>query len=377
MQTFSFQLTTKIYFGTDITRQALEQERSRLAGNLLIVTTGRSLISHGHLARLVSCLENTGKVTIFDKVSQNPRLEEVREAIRIGKENRIDTIIGFGGGSALDAAKAVALGIPAKEDIGEYLLNGKEPSQNVLPMIAIPTTAGSGSELSRAAILSSPAHHIKAGIRGKSLLPQVAIVDARYTWTIPRKTTMETGFDVLAHGAESYLAVKANPFSEMLSEKAIRIAGECLPILWNQPAHPEAREKMCFASMLMGMNLANVGTCLPHRMQYPVGAATDTSHAAGLLALYPAWIRYEYDVNQEKVRDIVQWLTGNRPQDGQQAQREVELFLRKIDCRYALRDLGITMDMAEELCFQVTGNLKNDRLAEIPHAVRMIYEDSM
>ena len=132
---------------------------------------------------------------------------------------------------------------------------------------------------------------------------------------------METGFDVLAHGAESYLAVKANPFSEMLSEKAIRIAGECLPILWNQPAHPEAREKMCFASMLMGMNLANVGTCLPHRMQYPVGAATDTSHAAGLLALYPAWIRYEYDVNQEKVRDIVQWLTGNRPQDGQQAQR--------------------------------------------------------
>ena len=78
---------------------------------------------------------------------------------------------------------------------------------------------------------------------------------------MPRKTTMETGFDVLAHGAESYLAVKANPFSEMLSEKAIRIAGECLPILWNQPAHPEAREKMCFASMLMGMNLANVGTC--------------------------------------------------------------------------------------------------------------------
>ena len=156
MQTFSFQLTTKIYFGTDITRQALEQERSRLAGNLLIVTTGRSLISHGHLARLVSCLENTGKVTIFDKVSQNPRLEEVREAIRIGKENRIDTIIGFGGGSALDAAKAVALGIPTKEDVGEYLLNGKEPSQNVLPMIAIPTTAGSGSELSRAAILSSP-----------------------------------------------------------------------------------------------------------------------------------------------------------------------------------------------------------------------------
>ena len=73
----------------------------------------------------------------------------------------------------------------------------------------------------------------------------------------------------------------------------------------------------------------------------------------------------------------MQWLTGNRPQDGQQAQREVELFLRKIDCRYALRDLGITMDMAEELCFQVTGNLKNDRLAEIPHAVRMIYEDSM
>lgn len=385
MQKFTFELSTKVYFGTDIAEYALGQERELLLGRLMIVTTGRSLIFHGYLAQLLERLEKIrGKsrnsqqsITVYDTISQNPRLEEVQEAVRIGKENNVEIVIGFGGGSAIDAAKAVAVGIPSDDDLDTYLTGGKEPSGEVLPVIAIPTTAGSGSELSRAAILSSTEHHLKAGIRGKNLLPKVAIVDAKYTWTVPWRITAETGFDVLAHGVESYLAEKANSFSEMLSEKAIRIAGEYLPALQDKPDYHEGREKMCFASMLMGMNLANVGTCLPHRMQYPVGAATDTSHGAGLIALYPAWIRYEYEVNQEKVRDVLQWLTGIRPENGQQAQQGIELFLRKINLRYTLRNLGITKNMAEELCSQVTGNLQNDKLAEMPYAVKKVYEDSM
>lgn len=286
-------------------------------------------------------------------------------------------MIGFGGGSAIDGAKAAAAGIPLTEDIEECLLGGKEPPEDTLPIIAIPTTAGTGSELSKGAILSSPQHHVKAGIRGKNILPKAAIVDAGYTWTLPERTTMETGFDVLAHGIESYVSVKATLFSEMLSEKAIRIVGECLPLLKNQPNDREAREKMCFASMLMGMNLADVGTCLPHRMQYPIGAATDTSHGAGLMALYPAWIAGEYNVNSDRINHVLHWLGLGQAANAQQAKEKFVNFLQKIEGIYSLKDLGITESMGDSLSSQVSGNLKNDKLAEIPHIIETIYKQSI
>lgn len=379
MREFVIGLSTKIYFGTHITEAALKQESRWFQGNIMIVTTGRSLITYGYLDSLQECLkeQTKGEIIIFDKISRNPKLEEVRQAIRIGKEKQVRTVIGFGGGSAIDGAKAAAAGIPLTEDIEECLLGGKEPPEDTLPIIAIPTTAGTGSELSKGAILSSPQHHVKAGIRGKNILPKAAIVDAGYTWTLPERTTMETGFDVLAHGIESYVSVKATLFSEMLSEKAIRIVGECLPLLKNQPNDREAREKMCFASMLMGMNLADVGTCLPHRMQYPIGAATDTSHGAGLMALYPAWIAGEYDVNSDRINHVLHWLGLGQAANAQQAKEKFVNFLQKIEGIYSLKDLGITESMGDSLSSQVSGNLKNDKLAEIPHIIETIYKQSI
>lgn len=382
MRDFTLQLSTKVHFGTHIVREALEQEKRWFAGKVLIVTTGRSLATHGHLDELRQILEGIagkGNVVIYDQVSPNPRLEEVKRAVMLGRQHGVKTVIGFGGGSALDAAKAAAVGIPAKEDLEEYLLAGKEPSGETLPIIAIPTTAGTGSELSKAAIISSPQHHIKAGIRGKYVLPSVAIVDAAYTWTMPKKITMETGFDVLAHAIESYVAVKANLFSEMLSEKAIRLVGENLTLLSRNPEDHEAREKMCYASMIMGINLANVGTCLPHRMQYAIGAATDTSHAAGLIALYPAWLMHEYSVNEGKIRQIMTLLRGSEARTGtpERVRNNFADFLEQISVGRSLTDLGIRVEMLKELTGQVTGNLANDPLATEAGIVEQIFKDAM
>lgn len=373
MREFTFKLHTKIYFGTNITEKALMQEEYLLNGNVMIVTTGRSLIRYGyldHLKKLLNHLKKTDKIIIYDKISQNPRLKEVQDAVEVGKGKQVQIVIGFGGGSALDAAKAVAVGIPVDDDLEEYLLDGKEPSDQTLPVIAIPTTAGTGSELSKGAILSSPEYKIKTGIRGKNILPKVAIVDPVYTWTVPRKVTMETGFDVLAHAVESYVGVKANCFSEMLSEKAIRTVAENLPILYDNPDNHEAREQMCFASMLMGMNLATVGTCFPHRMQYAIGAVTDTSHAAGLAALYPAWIQQEYKVNEKKIKQILTWMGYQKPDDW-------VTFMKRIGIPYSLTDLGITENMLEELVQHVTGNLVNDKLAEEKNMIEHIFRESL
>jgi len=380
MKEFTFELSTKIYFGTNIWKEALQKEKARLTGNIMIITTGRSLVKHGYQQLIQQAIvEITGKdkIYIYDKISQNPKLEEVKQAIEIGKERSIDCVIGFGGGSAIDAAKAVAVGIPVEESIETYLLEGKEPGKETLPIIAIPTTAGTGTELSKGAIISSTYHRIKTGIRGKNILPKIAIVDGMFTWTVPEKITMETGFDVLAHAIESYVAVKANPFSEMISEKAIQIVGHNLPLLKQDLDNHEARSQMCYASMIVGMNLANVGTCLPHRMQYPIGAYTDTSHGAGLLALYPTWIKYEYEVNQEKINRIFNWLGYSKAKSTEEAENMFKVFLNKLDILYSLSDLGIQEHMLDELSGQVTGNLFNDKLSEESDMIKKIFKKAM
>lgn len=380
MKEFTFELSTKIYFGTNIWIESLQKEKTRLSGNIMIVTTGRSLVRHGYLdemQRVVTDIVGNDTLYIYDKVSQNPKLEEVKQAIEIGKEKKVNCIIGFGGGSAIDAAKAVAVGIPAEENIEKYLLEGKEPGKETLPIIAIPTTAGTGTELSKGAILSSTCHKIKTGIRGKNILPIIAIVDDVFTWTVPEKITMETGFDVLAHAVESYLAVKANPFSEMISEKAIQIVGKNLPLLRENLDNHEARKQMCYASMIVGMNLANVGTCLPHRMQYPIGAYTDTSHGAGLIALYPKWIRYEYEVNKERVNQILNWLGFSGIASAEEAENALKVFFNKLDILYSLSDLGIREDMLNGLSNQVMGNLSNDRLSKNPDIIKKIFEEAL
>lgn len=378
---FSFALDTKIYFGTDITEEALRQEAGRLLGNnIMIITTGRSLVTYGYVQQLehiVKEISQNSKVIIYDSISQNPKLSEVKRASELGRENAVSLVIGFGGGSAIDAAKAVAAGITQINLLETYLLEGKEPSEETLPVIAIPTTAGTGSELSKAAILSSEKDHIKSGIRGSSMLPKVAVVDTKYTWTVPLMITLETGFDVLAHAIESYTAVKSNSFSELLSEKAIRIVGENIPLLLADIGNHEARREMCFASMLMGMNLANVGTALPHRLQYPIGALTDTSHSAGLIALYPAWIQHEYEVNQCKIEKVMQWLGMEKPANAKQVCSQIKALKERWKIPYTLQTLGIYEEMLEGLVKQVTGNLANDKLAEKSGIVETIYKESL
>ena len=379
MRNIKLNIPTKIYFGENIVDEALLKEKDVLGNRILIITTGRSLKTLGHLDKLV---EMTGKLTdgevfIFDDISQNPDISEVAEAVKIGKDNKVSSVIGFGGGSAMDAAKAAAVGIASDTPIEKYLYDGIEPDDSTLPIIAIPTTAGTGSELSKGAIISSRERGIKTGIRGMAVLPKVAIVDPTYTWSVPMKVTLETGFDVFAHAAESYCSLNADMFSEMLSEKAIKYAGEALRKLKADPDDHSARERISFASMIMGINLLNTGNCLPHRMQYPVGSATDTSHAAGLIALYPSWISHEFDVNKEKVNDILAWLGLERASDTEQAKSVFKAFLDELEISRTLTDLGLDVGTASGLSEQVTGNISSDRLSEIPDIINTIYMESL
>lgn len=367
---YELSMPTRSYFGKRCVEGALKRETDVIGSRTLFVSTGRSLKRLGYIDELVRWID--AEAYVYDRVTADPDVAEVREAVQLGKEHKVSSVIGFGGGSAIDAAKAAAVGIVSDIDIEEFLLKGLTPPENTLPIIAIPTTAGTGAELSRGAILSSRANRVKAGIRGDKVVPAAAMVDPVYTFSLPMKVTMEAGFDVFAHAAESYCSVNANLFSEMLSEKAIRSVGEALPRLYRDLKDEEAREMMSFASHIMGFNVKNIGNCLPHRLQYPLGVETGTSHGAGLIALYPAWMKYEHTVNPERVDRILDWLGCGAGS----VEERIRGWLRNMRMDRTITELGNTRS-AEDLADLVAGKLNNDRLAETEDIVVKLYQESM
>lgn len=380
MRMYQLEIPTKIYFGRGIAFQALAEEKDFLSGNVLIVTTGRSLNRLGYVEKLkkeLRNLPNVKSVAIYDQISANPQLQEITKAAEEGKENRTDIVVGFGGGSAIDAAKAVAAVIGTGNSVETLFYQHIEPDERTLPVVAIPTTAGTGSELSKAAILSDYEKHKKGGVRGKNLYPKLAIVDSVFTETVPLHITMETGFDVLAHAIESYVSKVASPFTKILSEQVISTAGKALMELEKDIQNKEAREKMSYASMIMGINLGNASTAMPHRLQYPLGAYTKTSHGSGLAAIYPTWIYYEYTVNSETIRKVLEQLTGKEPANAEQASGLMKDFLKQLQLPVSIRELGVKENMLSILAEDVSGNLANDPLAETENIIYKIYERAM
>jgi len=377
MNPYQITIPTKVFFGRNIWQEVIRTQETLLQGNVMIVTTGHSLCRLGYVEALKQELMQcryARNVILFDKISANPKLSEVRAGVLLGRREKADIVVGFGGGSAMDAAKAIAVGVKSEDDIEAYFYQGKEPGEGTLPIIAMPTTAGTGSELSKAAILTDEVRVVKNGIRGEALYPVTAIVDSCFTESVPMRVTMETGFDVVAHAVESYISKASSPYTRMQSETAVRIAGECLPRLASCLEDTEAREQMSFASMLMGINLGNASTCLPHRLQYPLGAHTDTSHGAGLAALFTAWIQREYRHEPEKIERMAELLTGQCVRGEKESVATFHRFIKALGLPVSLSKMGITKQQLFEMANEVLGNIENDPASQEEGIILQLYE---
>ncbi len=260
-------------------------------GKRALVVTGKDKIRR---AGIVADLEARGFTCALFGVSGEPTVALVREGAEMLRERACTVAISIGGGSAIDAGKAIAAIAANPGDVLDYLEvvgKGKPLPNAPVPFIAVPTTAGTGSEVTRNAVLGSPEHGVKASLRSASMLPRVALVDPELTFALPRGITASTGLDALTQLIEPYVSNRANPFTDSLCLDGLRMAAQSLARVYANGRDSEARMRMSYASLLGGLALANAGLGVVHGFAAPIGGMFDAPHGAICAAILPHGMR--------------------------------------------------------------------------------------
>jgi alcohol dehydrogenase class IV len=327
--TWEFSTAGRIVFGAGTASQIAAAARAM--GRRALLVTGRK---PRQAARIVADLHGAGVGCTPFATDGEPTLDTVRAGVETARREGCDLVIACGGGSAIDAGKAIAAMLANPGDVLDYLevIGRGQPLQAApVPFIAVPTTAGAGSEATRNAVLQSPEHGVKASLRSPLMLPRLAVIDPELTLSMPPDDTAATGLDALSQLLEPFVSARANEMTDMLCREGLRRAGRALRRAFQDGNDLEARADMCFASLLSGMALANAGLGAVHGFAAPIGGAFPAPHGAVCAALlapvtranlralrerepaHPALAKYGeaarlLDPQAGRGEDLVQWL---------------------------------------------------------------------
>jgi alcohol dehydrogenase class IV len=288
----------------------------------------RVLVCAGHrggdVERLTSLLLAGGLAGAHFPVTGEPTLETIQAGCRAARENECDLVIGFGGGSAMDTAKAIAAMLANPGDLLDYLEvvgRGQSIKNPPVPFIAIPTTAGTGSEVTRNAVIAVPEQRVKVSLRSPLMLAKIALVDPELTYSLPPEITASTGMDALCQVIEPYTSQRANPFTDLCCREGIRRASRSLLTAYRQGNDPTAREDMAFSSLMGGLALANAGLGAVHGFASVIGGMYAAPHGAVCAALLPPVVQVNARALAQRepgnpavarYAEIASWVTGNQ-----------------------------------------------------------------
>ena len=385
MSDFSMYVPTRILFGAGRLNGLHEQ---KLFGKkaLVVISSGKSTRANGYLDRTVRELKTAGiDAVVFDKVQANPLKTTVEAGAAFARESGCDFVVAPGGGSVMDSAKAIAIMAVNPGDLWDYALGGTGKSMPVavtpLPIVAITTTAGTGSEVDGVGVITNEATHEKMGVGGECVFPKLAVVDPELMTTVPSKLTAYQGFDALFHSLEGYISKKANLMSDMYALTAVENVGRYLARAVNDGNDTEAREHLAFANTLSGVVMDISGCTSEHSMEHALSAYHEKlEHGAGLIMLCKSYFGYfaEHHVCDERLVKLAQALGmkhARRPSDIVKALDK----LRK-ECGVAglkMSDYGITPDEFETFSKNAHSAMarlfKNDRIELDDTAVISIY----
>jgi alcohol dehydrogenase class IV len=320
---------------------------------------------------------------LFQDFVQEPEPDQADNAAAKAKAARCDLVIGVGGGSAMDLAKAAAVLVTNDGKAMDYIGVGLVPKPG-LPTIMMPTTSGTGSEVTWTAVFTRRADKAKGGINSPYLYPSLALLDPELTVTVPPAMTAATGMDALCHAIESFTSVKANPLSDMAALEAIGLISEYLPIAYADGRNLEARESMAIGSLLAGMGLASAGVTAVHALSYPLGAIYGIPHGLANAILLPHVMSYNCLGDPEKFALIAEVMDENT--DGLSPREAAKLsgiavmeLMGDLEMPEGLEDLDIPEDALEELAEKAMGLarvLENNPRVLTKEDAMFIYEEA-
>jgi alcohol dehydrogenase len=309
-----FQQRTRMVFGRGVAAQAGRLGRE-LGGSSVLLVTDSGIRSAGHLERVDAQLRKEGlAVHVYDRVSRNPTTEDVDRCVEFAREARVDLIIGLGGGSSMDCAKGANFLLTNGGRMQDYKGVGRA-TKPMLPMIAIPTTSGTGSEAQSFAVIADAETHVKMACGDPKAACRIALLDPELTLTMPRAVTAATGIDALTHALESYVTTKRNAISQMFSRKAWSLLSGAFPVVLRDPASVDARGKMQLGAFLAGAAIENSMLGAAHAAANPLTARYETIHGIAVGVLLPHVIRWNAESVGNLYLDLIdtaRWTAAER-----------------------------------------------------------------
>jgi alcohol dehydrogenase class IV len=363
-ETWTFHSAGKLVFGPDAAAQIGELAARRRIDRALLVTDAVFLKTGlaDQVAR--SLRQHVPAVEVFGDGEPEPSFEAIEHCVTVARQFRPAGVVGLGGGSNMDLAKVVSTILAHGGKPIDYVGEDRVPGP-ILPLICVPTTAGTGSEVSAAAVLTDRANQVKVGILSNYLRPQIALVDPLLTMTCPPKLTADSGIDALTHAIEAFTAVDneafpvptgersiyqgRHPLGDCLAEKAIQLIGANLRLAVRESNNMAAREAMSLGATLAGLAFSNVGVALVHALEYPVGGATHCSHGCGNGLLLPYVMRFNLHARTGRFAAIARLLGANVAGMAEEAAAhraiaEVERLRVDIGIPTRLRELGVARE---------------------------------
>lgn len=350
---FTYSTKVNLLFGFD-TAEQIGKETVKYGKKVMIVTGGHSTKKSGLLRRVQEQLEQeNAEFFLFDRAQPNPLVSIVEEGAELAKKEKCDVVIALGGGSVIDLSKGICARAVSEHTILDMLYKGAVIDK-AIPLIAVPTTCGTGSEADNIGVLTNDENNDKKAIKSNEIVPKISIVDPKLMMTMPKHVYASVAFDALCHLMEAYLSNRANPMSDMFAMEGLRLMRDNMLKVYKNYDDEEAWAGVTLASTLGGFTLDAVSVIAPHGMDHPIGGLKNAVHGKGLAAITPAIFKDMMDDAPERLAVISRMFGGKDEKDCYKA---ILNLLKELELDVTLEELGFEEKDIEWLtnnCFEVS-----------------------